>query len=79
MYTLKLLKGGHGRTGTIVSLVLAKLYELDSFTAMQWCQVFHDAREITNARSSPESSEQRGQIHKLVPKIVKSQAPKDDE
>jgi protein-tyrosine phosphatase len=61
--------GGHGRTGTIVSLLLAKLYKLDAFAAMEVCQALHDTRQETNGRVSPESTVQRNQVHKLVPKI----------
>lgn len=58
--------GGHGRTGTIVSLLLAKLYDLDGYIAMEYCQAFHDTRENNREMKSPESSEQRNQVYRVA-------------
>lgn len=58
--------GGHGRTGTIVSLLLSKLYSLDGYLAMEYCQAMHDTREENRGIKSPESSEQRNQVYRLA-------------
>jgi protein-tyrosine phosphatase len=62
--------GGHGRTGVMVSLILAKLFSLDSFTALEYCKKFHDMRTVTLGRDSPQTTEQRNQVHRLVPKLL---------
>ncbi len=36
--------GGHGRTGTLISTMLGRLYNLPYTTAMRYCQAFHDSR-----------------------------------
>ena len=58
--------GGHGRTGTIVSLLLFKLYKLDAYQSMEYCQKFHDSRGKTKNLKSPESSEQRNQLYRIA-------------
>lgn len=59
--------GGHGRGGTVISLLLAKIYvHLDSFKALSYCQIFHKARLKGGERESPQSSEQRNQVHRIV-------------
>eukprot|EP01080_Neovahlkampfia_damariscottae_P006210 gene6210-10216_t len=58
--------GGHGRTGTIVSLLLFRLYKLDAYNAMEFCQKFHDSRGKTKNLKSPESSEQRNQLYRIA-------------
>jgi hypothetical protein len=58
--------GGHGRTGTIVCLLLYQLYKIDGYTSMEFCQKFHDSRIKTKNFKSPESSEQRNQIYRIA-------------
>lgn len=38
-------RGGHGRTGTVCSLLLARLYNLSAAEAMARIQLYHDARK----------------------------------
>ncbi|CAJ1327988.1 unnamed protein product, partial [Effrenium voratum] len=38
-------RGGHGRTGTICALLLAKLYNLSAAEAMARTQLYHDCRK----------------------------------
>eukprot|EP00746_Dinoflagellata_sp_MGD_P105183 gnl/MRDRNA2_/MRDRNA2_43740_c0_seq1.p1 gnl/MRDRNA2_/MRDRNA2_43740_c0~~gnl/MRDRNA2_/MRDRNA2_43740_c0_seq1.p1 ORF type:complete len:743 (+),score=141.05 gnl/MRDRNA2_/MRDRNA2_43740_c0_seq1:95-2323(+) len=37
-------RGGHGRTGTVCALLLARLYSLSAIEAMQRVQLYHDTR-----------------------------------
>ncbi|KAF0974814.1 hypothetical protein FDP41_006288 [Naegleria fowleri] len=58
--------GGHGRTGTIASLLLGNLYNLPAYDSLHWVQAFHDVRTVTNGRKSPESTIQRDQVFRLL-------------
>jgi protein-tyrosine phosphatase len=59
--------GGHGRGGTIACLLLARLYTMnDSHLALNYIQLFHDQRIKGTDKKSPQASEQRNQIHRLV-------------
>ena len=58
--------GGHGRTGTIVSILLSILYNYDAPTAMQYCQFVHDLRKAYIQVSSPQTQLQRDQVTRIV-------------
>lgn len=58
--------GGHGRTGTIAAIVLAKLYKLRATETLQRIQAVHDCRQDTRAAFSPETSEQVNQVRLLI-------------
>ncbi|KAL9643148.1 hypothetical protein ABK040_001637 [Willaertia magna] len=58
--------GGHGRTGTLASILLGKLFNISADEALAWVQVFHDCRTVTNGRKSPESTLQRNQVYRLL-------------
>jgi hypothetical protein len=64
--------GGHGRTGTLVSLILAELYNLSADQALRACQRFHDSRLRHDRAYSPATLGQHAQVHlslHLIPPI----------
>lgn len=54
--------GGHGRTGTVVSLMLAFMYGLNAEEAMYRCQYVHDLRKVPISVGSPQTQGQRDQV-----------------
>lgn len=58
--------GGHGRTGTIASILLAKLYKLSAKEALLRVEACHDCREFERPNTSPEVSSQFEQVKRLV-------------
>jgi len=62
--------GGHGRTGTIVACLLARLYGLRGVegaeTALQLTSALHSCRVNTRGSSSPQSACQFEQVRRLV-------------
>eukprot|EP01138_Halocafeteria_seosinensis_P008085 gb/GECG01008261.1/.p1 GENE.gb/GECG01008261.1/~~gb/GECG01008261.1/.p1 ORF type:complete len:600 (+),score=78.17 gb/GECG01008261.1/:1-1800(+) len=61
--------GGHGRTGTIVSLLLVALFGIDGETAMQFVNHAHSFRVRYSEYPSPESYEQVQQVLRLTPRL----------
>lgn len=59
-------RGGHGRTGVVVSLLLAVVYHCTAFEALERCGKLHATRESRSHLPSPQTSEQRNLIHRLV-------------
>jgi protein-tyrosine phosphatase len=57
---------GHGRTGMVVSVVLAMLYGLSGMKAVNLCDALHSCRLDTGDRSSPETQEQRLSVVALL-------------
>jgi len=64
--------GGHGRTGTLVSIMLHLMYKLDSVQAMARCQQVHDLRQCPVAVGSPQTQTQRDQVTRIISRMVKS-------
>jgi hypothetical protein len=62
--------GGHGRTGTIASLVIAKACGVRALTALEINRRCHDQRgqcaENPGVFQSPETHEQRDQVFRLI-------------
>lgn len=54
--------GGHGRTGTLVSVMLGRIYNLPYTTAIRYCQAFHDSRIYPQGVRSPQTPVQRAQV-----------------
>ena len=54
--------GGHGRTGTLVAVLLGRLYNLPYTTALRYTQAFHDARVYPQGVRSPQTPVQRAQV-----------------
>lgn len=61
--------GGHGRTGTIVCLLLHLLYGLDDRSAFLRCQLVHDTRRIPIAVGSPQTQRQRDQVSRIIARL----------
>ena len=58
--------GGHGRAGTVASLLLATIYGLAANDAMEHVQKYHDTRVWTENSESPASEVQRLQVRRLL-------------
>lgn len=58
--------GGHGRTGTVVSIMLGLLYGLAPLDAMRWVQFCHDLRITPMGVSSPQTEQQRQQVIRVL-------------
>ena len=58
--------GGHGRTGTIVSILLSILYKYDAQSTMHYCQFVHDLRKAYIQVPSPQTQTQRNQVCRIV-------------
>ena len=72
-------KGGHGRTGVVVSLMLGCFYQLSSQQALELTQKLHDARFLKTGKIatnpyvylSPQTKIQINQVKRLLPLIQK--------
>jgi protein-tyrosine phosphatase len=51
--------GGHGRTGTIISIMLHLMYGLGPEESMARCQTCHDLRKYPVQVGSPQTQQQR--------------------
>jgi hypothetical protein len=58
--------GGHGRTGSLVAVVLARLYGLPAEAALRATQACHDARVFPQGTRSPQTQAQRLQVARVV-------------
>mmetsp|Transcript_2457 Transcript_2457/g.4125 ORF Transcript_2457/g.4125 Transcript_2457/m.4125 type:complete len:359 (+) Transcript_2457:184-1260(+) len=58
--------GGHGRTGTLVAVMLGRLYNLPYTTALRYTQGFHDSRIYPQGVRSPQTPVQRAQVRRLL-------------
>lgn len=54
--------GGHGRTGTLVAILIGRLYGLPHAAALQYCQACHDSRACYQNVRSPQTQAQRHQV-----------------
>jgi hypothetical protein len=58
--------GGHGRAGTVISIVLGLMYELTPEEALRRCQQFHDTRRAPLGVPSPQTASQRNQVIRII-------------
>lgn len=58
--------GGHGRTGTVVSIMLHLMYGLSAIEAMRRCQAVHDLRRCPVNVGSPQTQPQRDQVVRIL-------------
>lgn len=65
--------GGHGRTGTIAAILLAKLYKLHYIETLQRVQAVHDCRQDARADFAPQTSTQFKQVYRLINKLHSNQ------
>lgn len=63
--------GGHGRTGTLVSIMLHLMYGLDSHASMDRCQFVHDLRQCPVDVGSPQTQPQRDQVIRVISHLQK--------
>jgi len=65
--------GGHGRTGSLVALILSRLYGLSALDALHYTQKMHDVRVASQNTASPQS---RAQILQVI-RIISQSEPKE--
>lgn len=70
--------GGHGRTGTVVSIMLHLMYGLDAEEAMRRCQHVHDIRRIPISVGSPQTEAQRAQVRRVISKLQRRSGRGDE-
>jgi hypothetical protein len=58
--------GGHGRTGTLVCIMLHLMYKLNAQQAMLRCQKVHDMRNFPIDVGSPQTVAQREQVVRII-------------
>jgi hypothetical protein len=58
--------GGHGRTGTLVAVILGLLYNISNAEALDWTQCFHDIRKCKLKVNSPQTKEQCDQVCRIL-------------
>ena len=58
--------GGHGRTGSVVCIMLHLMYGLSAKDAMERCQFVHDLRRVPMEVQSPQKPSQRNQVRRVV-------------
>ena len=62
--------GGHGRTGTLVCIMLHLMYGYDDEQAMFYCQTVHDLRKCPVEVGSPQTETQRQQVRRVIQKLM---------
>jgi len=64
--------GGHGRSGLLTSLLLQAIYGMDAEISLKFLNEIHQMRHPwCSADRMPESKEQRDQIERLHPAMIK--------
>jgi len=58
--------GGHGRTGTLVAIILARLYGLSTAQALGYTQAMHDVRRCPQGVGSPQTKIQVEQVQRIL-------------
>lgn len=58
--------GGHGRTGTVVAIMLGRMFNMTISEALSRTQRLHDSREIPQDCRSPSTPCQRAQVKRLL-------------
>ncbi|PSC76737.1 MAP kinase phosphatase 6 [Micractinium conductrix] len=59
--------GGHGRTGTLIAVMLGRMYGLTCAAALRYTQAFHDSRKYPQGVRSPQTTPQVAQVKRLLP------------
>lgn len=62
--------GGHGRTGTLVCIMLHLMYGYNDVHAMLYCQTVHDLRRCPVVVGSPQTETQRAQVSRVIHKLM---------
>ncbi|KAG7674596.1 hypothetical protein NADE_008358 [Nannochloris sp. 'desiccata'] len=58
--------GGHGRTGTLIAVMLSRLYGLTTEEALLYTQVLHDVRKYPQNVRSPQTKVQFEQVRRIL-------------
>ena len=58
--------GGHGRTGTLVAIMLSRLYGLSGLDSLHYTQMMHDVRISSQNTASPQTRSQVLQVLRLT-------------
>jgi hypothetical protein len=58
--------GGHGRAGTVICILLAKLYDMSAYEAMRYNNVVHMFRKSPVPIGSPQTGQQMDQVTRIV-------------
>lgn len=58
--------GGHGRTGTLLAVMLGRLYGVTCAAALRFTQAFHDSRKFPQGVRSPQTNPQVQQVRRWV-------------
>lgn len=58
--------GGHGRTGTLVCIMLHLMYGMNDAEAFHYCQTVHDLRQCPVVVGSPQTQTQRDQVSRVI-------------
>jgi len=58
--------GGHGRAGTVASLLFGLLYGMDGLESMEYIQALHDTRRFPLDTPSPQTQKQRDQVSRIL-------------
>ena len=58
--------GGHGRAGTVASLLVGLLYGMDGQESMEYIQALHDTRRFPLDTPSPQTQKQRDQVSRIL-------------
>ena len=62
--------GGHGRTGTVVCILLHLIYHLPAFEALRRCQFVHDLRRVPIDVGSTQTPKQRAQVSRIINRLI---------
>mmetsp|Transcript_36578 Transcript_36578/g.37247 ORF Transcript_36578/g.37247 Transcript_36578/m.37247 type:complete len:562 (+) Transcript_36578:421-2106(+) len=62
--------GGHGRTGTVICIMLHLMYGLSAEESMSRCQLVHDLRQCPVVVGSPQTQTQRDQVTRVIAKLI---------
>lgn len=67
-------RGGHGRTGTVVAVLIGKLFRLEAYEALEKVQLYHnnraDVKRKPGVYSCPETSVQTNQVYRILGKLL---------
>jgi hypothetical protein len=69
--------GGHGRTGTVVAVVLGLLFGISAKEALTRTQLYHDLRVCSLNVPSPQTPQQRMQVERILNDVGKTKKYQD--
>ena len=61
---------GHGRTGTVVCIMLYLMYGLNATQVLHRCQYLHDLRKMPMGFESPQTAAQREQVVRVIERML---------